>query len=131
MPRLEVVQEVPQVGRKQRRPVHTFQVRHRPWQIQPMVIAPVLPGETLENALVQARVVTDPIANPLIGWWIEYYFFYVKHRDLDARDTLTSMMLTDASTASLNSAFQVSPSSRKYSSTTRLRHSEAQSIADA
>lgn len=104
MPRLEVVQEVPQVGRKQRRPVHTFQVRHRPWQIQPMVIAPVLPGETLENALVQARVVTDPIANPLIGWWIEYYFFYVKHRDLDARDTLTSMMLTDASTASLNSA---------------------------
>ena len=107
MPQLQLVQELPQVGRKLRKPVHTFQVRHRPWQIQPMCIAPVLPGETLENALMQARVVTDPIANPLIGWWIEYYFFYVKHRDLDARDTLVSMMLTDASTAALQTAAKV------------------------
>ena len=104
MAQLQLVQEVGQVGRKLRKPVHTFQVRHRPWQIQPMCIAPVLPGETMENCLMQARVVTDPIQNPLIGWWIEYYFFYVKHRDLDARDTLVEMMLTDASIAGLNSA---------------------------
>lgn len=41
------------------------------------MIAPVLPGETLTNLLMQSRVVSDPIKNPLIGWWQEYYFFYV------------------------------------------------------
>lgn len=57
------------------------------------MIAPVLAGETLSSALFQTRVVSDPIKNPLIGWWKEYFFFYVKHRDLDARDKLTEMML--------------------------------------
>lgn len=73
---------VPRVQRAPRRPSHTFQLRARPFQIQPMMLAPVLPGETLKNLLLQARVVTDPIKNPLIGWWCEYYFFYVKHRDI-------------------------------------------------
>lgn len=60
------------------------------------MIAPVLPGETMKNLLMQARVVTDPIKNRLCGWWCEHYFFYVKHRDLDARDLLTGMMLDPA-----------------------------------
>lgn len=47
-----------------------------------MLFAPVLPGETLNNLLLQARVVSDPIRSKLVGWWNEYYFFYVKHRDL-------------------------------------------------
>lgn len=85
-----------QVGRKMRRPQHQFQIRQRPWQIQPFMIAPVLPGETLENLLVQSRIVTDPIKNPLIGWWAEMYFFYVKHRDLDGRDDFAAMMLDPA-----------------------------------
>jgi hypothetical protein len=57
------------------------------------MLAPVLPGETLKNLLLQARVVSDPIKNPLIGWWCEYYFFYVKHRDMTGRDDFTGMML--------------------------------------
>lgn len=48
-----------------------------------MMIAPVLAGETLKNLLFQARVVTDPIKNPFIGWWQEYYFFYIRLRDYD------------------------------------------------
>ena len=80
-----------------RRPTHRFSLRTRPYQIQPCMIAPVLPGETLSNLLLQARVVTDPL-NPelrLTGWWNEFYFFYVKHRDLDAgiRGIVTNMML--------------------------------------
>jgi hypothetical protein len=47
----------------------------------------------MKNLLLQARVVTDPIKNKLVGWWNEYYFFYVKHRDLYERDLLTSMVL--------------------------------------
>lgn len=106
MAQVQLVQAMPQQQRVNRNPVHTFQLRQRPWQIQPFMIAPVLPGETFKNALLQARVVTDPIKNPLIGWWTEYYFFYVKHRDLDARDTLVNMVLSNASTASLQTAAQ-------------------------
>ena len=77
------VTRAPTSGRIQRRPSHSFHVRHKPFQIQPVAIAPVLPGETLKNALLQVRAVTKPIANPLIGWWLEHYIFYVKHRDLE------------------------------------------------
>lgn len=80
-------------GRVVRSPQHTFRLAIRPWQLQPCVLAPVLPGETLKNALLQARVVTDPIKNALTGWWAEFYLFYVKLRDLDGRTTLSSMML--------------------------------------
>lgn len=83
----------PRVGRKLRSPQHRFQLRHYPFQLQPFLLAPVIPGETLKNALIQSRVVTDPIKNGLIGWWQEYYLFYVNHRDLAGRDDFTAMML--------------------------------------
>lgn len=87
------VVDAPRMGRANRDPSHRFQLRHKPFQIQPFLLAPVLPGETLKSAQIQSRVVTKPINNPLIGWWQEYYFFYVKHRDLDGRDDFTAMML--------------------------------------
>ncbi|QCS37339.1 major capsid protein [Tortoise microvirus 88] len=89
----QLAQSVKPMGRVMRRPQHTFNIRHRPWQIQPFMIAPVLPGETMKNLLLQSRVVSDPVKHPLIGWWQEYYFFYVKHRDLEGRDDFTQMML--------------------------------------
>ena len=76
-----------------RYPKHQFQIRHRPFEITPFMIAPVLPGETMKNLMMQARCVTDPIKNRLCGWWLEHYFFYVKHRDLEGRDDFTAMML--------------------------------------
>lgn len=94
--------------RTHRRPRHNFYLKSRPFQAQPFLLAPVLPGETMKNLLLQARVVTDPIANPLVGWWCEYYFFYVKHRDLYERDKLTEMMLNpEADLSSLDSATKV------------------------
>lgn len=90
-------QIVPQTrtSRTPRRPQHTFNVDVRPWQIVPFFIAPVIPGETMKNLLLQARVVTDPIKNPLTGWWCEFYVFYVKHRDLDdtMRTPAVNMMI--------------------------------------
>lgn len=82
--------------RRMRRPTHTFHLEHRAFQIQPFLIAPVLPGETLKQALLQVRAVTDPIKNPLIGWHLEHYIFYVKHRDLDDRDEFVDMMTNPA-----------------------------------
>lgn len=83
----------PRVARTSRYPQHQFFLKTQPWSIQPFLLAPVLPGETLKRLMLQSRVVSDPIKNPLIGWWCEYYFFYVKHRDLDDREALTAMML--------------------------------------
>lgn len=94
-------------GRVLRSPAHNFNVSHKPFVIQPVALAPVLPGETLKSLTIQSRAVLDPVRNPLIGWWLEYYVFYIKHRDLDARDTLTSMMLdqsTDVSSLKQTSA---------------------------
>ena len=82
-PRVSIAPAYAALKRVQRRPQYPFQLRTRPFQLQPFLIAPVLPGETLQNLLIQARTVTDPIKHPLIGWWNEYYFFYVKHRDLE------------------------------------------------
>lgn len=76
-----------------RNPKHTFNLKAKPYGIQPFMIAPVLPGETMKNLLMQSRVITDPIKSPLVGWWIDYIYFYVKHRDLDERQYLTDMML--------------------------------------
>lgn len=88
---------MPQVApRKPRTPQHPFFVTHRPFSIQPFFIAPVLPGETMKLLLLQARAVSAPIANPLIGGWLEYWVFYVKHRDLNERDVLTEMMVDPA-----------------------------------
>lgn len=95
-------------GRVTRSPRHNFQLRHKPFTIQPFMLAPVLPGETMKSALLQARAVTKPIANPLIGWWLEYYLFYVKHRDLDGRDDFSAMMLDlDHSMAAYKTAAEV------------------------
>ena len=57
-------------GRVTRSPRHTFQLRHKPFLLQPFMFAPVLPGDTVKNMLLQARAVTSPIANPLVGWWL-------------------------------------------------------------
>lgn len=80
-------------GRVTRTPRHSFQLRQRPFLLQPFMIAPVLPGETMKSLLLQSRAVTSPIKNPLVGWWAEYYFYYVKHRDLEGRDDFSEMML--------------------------------------
>lgn len=81
------------MGRVMRKPSHRWNVRAQPWQIAPVMIAPVIPGETLKNAVLQARVVTDPVKNRLIGWWHEYYIYYVPFRALAIADDLTEMVV--------------------------------------
>lgn len=92
-------------SRKQRRPRHKFMVRQRPFVIQPFMIAPVLPGETLNMAMLQVREVTDPIASPIIGWSSEYFLFYVKIRDLNEREQLDDLFINpSANVSALNTA---------------------------
>lgn len=100
---LRVVQvtNAPRVRRVARKPQHKFNLKAKPFEIVPFMIAPVLPGETMQSLLAQSRVVTDPIHNALIGWWKEYYWFYVTHRTLGAltdTDGLLQAMMLDPST---------------------------------
>lgn len=86
-----VATALPQMSRGMRRPQVPFYLKQRPFQFQPCCIMPVIPGETLKKGLFQIRAVTDPIRNPLIGWWYETYWFYVKIRDLAGREDFTAM----------------------------------------
>lgn len=70
-------QKTTPTSRVGRYPKHPFITREVPFSAQPFMIAPVLPGETLQNLFFESRVVSDPILNPLIGWKKEYYFYYV------------------------------------------------------
>lgn len=117
----------PAAGRRERRarrPNHRFNVVTKPYQIQPIAIAPVLPGETMQHALLQAQVWSDPLAaNAVgagglnvgfmknIGWWNEYFGFYVPHSALVGWDTdaqigheMGDMMISDASLAGFQDA---------------------------
>lgn len=95
MVKVNLVQEAKKVGRERRLPNHPFHLKEvRPFQIQPCFIAPVFAGETMDNLYMQSRVITDPIVNRIIGWYCEYYFFYVKLTDLVAvSDTLKKMLI--------------------------------------
>jgi len=88
-----MVTQLARTGRKTRSPKHTGYLKTIPFGIYPFMIAPVLAGDTMSSMLFQSRVVTDPIANRHLGWWKEYYWFYVKLRDLGDRDTLEQVLL--------------------------------------
>lgn len=99
---------MPQSGRYTRKPKHWFNLSVRPFQIQPCVIAPVLPGETMDSCWMEARVITDPLLSPIIGWRTQYHAFYVKIRDLNERDSLDDLFTNpSASVSALNSAADV------------------------
>lgn len=88
------IANIPRTRRIGRRPKHHWHVRQRPWQLQPIAIAPVLAGETLQHLTWQARTVSKPIKNPLIGWWHETFWFFVKARDLE-RGTVDEQAITN------------------------------------
>lgn len=83
----------PRMARRLRKPVHNAFLHFLPWQVTPFMAAPVVPGETLKNALYQSRILTSPVKNQVVGWWVEHYWFYVKHRHLPDSALLTGMML--------------------------------------
>ena len=92
MPRNTIIQQVSSVGdyKKQQRvgrhPQHTFNLKRRPYEIVPFLIAPVLPGETLDGGFLQATTVTDKIADRLIPWVDEFHIFYIPLRALTQSD---------------------------------------------
>ncbi len=89
--------DAPPSGRVGRYPRHSFQTKELPFTAVPFMIAPVLPAETLSSLYLEARVVTDPIVNPIIGWKKEFHFFYVRITDL-LNDTIRDMFIDENNT---------------------------------
>lgn len=87
----------PPTGRVGRYPKHNFYIKEQLWTACPMMIAPVLPGETMESLFFEARVITDPILNPIIGWKKQFYFFYVRITDL-LNNTIRDMFIDPTNT---------------------------------
>lgn len=83
-PKVRVARPYSGVKRTVRSPAHPFTLRYKPFQIQPFMLSPVLPGETLSNLVLQSRVVTKPVKSPLVGWWTEYMIFFVRLKDIQA-----------------------------------------------
>jgi len=102
------VASTPRMQRKTRSPRHTWYLRTKPFAISPFCIAPVIPGETLKSGLLQARCVTDPIKQKLVGWWNEYYIFYVKHRDLTMASDGSSTVAEELQSMVLNTGWSKS-----------------------
>lgn len=94
MPRLQVTQLGSQ-GRINRYPRHIANTAIVPYVITPFLLAPVLPGETLKNLLLQARAVTSPThrRSAVIGAHMEYYFFYVSFTMMPGAADFTNLMV--------------------------------------
>lgn len=101
----------PPTSRVGRYPKHAFNTREKIFQARPFMLAPVLPGETMNSMYMEARVITDPILNPIVGWKKEYFFFYVKMSDL-LKDAIKAMFVDPMNadlTATLGAAADDNP----------------------
>lgn len=108
-PKVLIAQDYLAQKRVSRRPQHKFNLKLVPYEIQPFMLAPVLPGESLTNIMLQSQSWSDPLHSTMknIGWWMNYNFFYVRHRDLpsEVRTLLAQMMLDpDTDISSIKSA---------------------------
>jgi hypothetical protein len=84
--------------RKNRRPVFPIAGTMKPYGLYPIMVHPVLPGETLQAASCKWRVVSAPVVHPLAGAWLESWFFYVKFTDIDRE--LGNMFVSDSFSSS-------------------------------
>lgn len=98
MPNITIVQPGETRKRFHRRPNFPIAGTMRPFGLYPIMIHPVLPGETLKSGKARWSVISQPLANPLSGAWLESWFFYVKLTDID-RD-LGEMFISDSMSTS-------------------------------
>lgn len=80
-----------QQARRGRYPSNPFNLIYRPFEIQPCMLHPVLPGESLKSALWQCQTWTDPLISNSknTGWTLEGFLFYVPWECLPGWDAAT------------------------------------------
>lgn len=90
-----VTKAPPTTSRRTRYPKHQWHIRFRPYQLQPMCIAPVSAGDTIKNLRFEGRVLTDAIIDRIAGWWSEMYWFYVRFSNLDEYAAAQRLAVTE------------------------------------
>ncbi len=90
---VRVIQENASRQRHNRRPTFPIAGTLRPYGLYPVWAHPVLPGETLQSAVVKMRTLSLPVKHPLVGAWQESWLVYVKFTDLD--EELGQMFISD------------------------------------
>lgn len=90
-----VTNAAPTTSRRTRYPKHSWHIRFRPYQLQPMCIAPVSAGDTVKHLRFESRVLTDAIIDRIAGWWSEMYWFYVRFSNLDEYTAAQRMAVTE------------------------------------
>lgn len=93
MSQIKLVQAGMTKSRVNRRPNFPMLGTVRPFGLYPMMVHPVLPGETLQSFNAKLRLLSQPIKNPFVGCWAEFWLVYVKLTDLDA--ALSEMFISE------------------------------------
>jgi hypothetical protein len=95
-PAIEVRNMPTSRNRRLRRPSYAWNGQLVPFTIQPVLIAPMLPGDSLKSGMFQTRAITAPVSDRLAGWWLETFFFYVKISDMDDGQALLPLLVDPA-----------------------------------
>jgi hypothetical protein len=93
--------------RVQRQPNFPMAGTMKPYGLYPMMVTPVLPGETLLEFEMKRRTLSMPVRHPLVGAWLETWLVYVKLTDIDpalAEMFVSNSMPTTGYTASASSS---------------------------
>jgi len=98
MANVQIMQPGRDMTRKDRRPNFPHAGACYPWEIAPVLMHPVLPGETLHSYNSTRKVVSRPVIHPFSGAWCETFLAYVKISDID--EALTDMFLSDSMSTS-------------------------------
>lgn len=95
-------------SRVPRRPHHSWFVKFEPYQITPICIAPVLPGETLDKFTFQSRTITEPLKSKMLGWWCNTAWFFVGLSMLEDASYAQDLFLSPSNTMASATHYQSS-----------------------
>lgn len=93
-------------ARVARNPNHKWMVKFEPYQIVPVCIAPVLPGETLDKFTFQHRTISAAIKSKMLGWWCNTAWFFVGFSMLEDRTTAEALFLSPSNTLAAGTHYQ-------------------------
>lgn len=79
--------------RKRRTPNFPMVGGMKPFGLYPLMVHPVLPGETLDFFSGKIRIGSKPIKHPFCGAWLEMWLCYVKMTDINVN--LGNMFISD------------------------------------
>lgn len=79
---MQIIQPGQARTRHTRKPVFPVAGTMKPFGLYPMMVTPVLPGETMSGFEAKLRHLSMPVRSPFAGAWLEMWVVYVKLTDI-------------------------------------------------